>query len=488
MLEAAVRRRSFLLVHERMNRPEHPTASGDDDGIANRARGAEHTDRGSAADASGRDFELTALYARVSRLEYEAEFYRQQLRALIRSLSWRLTRPLRLLSSLVRRTSPPGRFSWAAGETTTREYFQFGGKEDLRILRQHAEDLATLRDDTLFDPGLYLPLGWTRTGAIVAFLEQWSTHESRLPSGGLVLRRPCPGFHPQIYAHAHAGAYDTTVINPLAHFIRSGRPDGPWRHDVIIPAATRAPEEPNVPSAALHAHFHYPELAQDLVRRIAPRGARCDLLLSTDEAGKVEVLREAASGYARGEVKIRIVPNRGRDIGAFLTGFGDEIVARYDIIGHVHGKRSLHGGGLDPFFGERWREFLWQNLIGGRDRSMDIVLAHLADDARVGLVFPEDPYLHGWDGNGAAAEKLAARMGMTDPLPPYFDFPTGTMFWARTAALKPLFALGLRWEDYPREPAANDGTILNAIERLLPFVTAHAGYRFATTHVPGVTR
>jgi lipopolysaccharide biosynthesis protein len=79
-------------------------------------------------------------------------------------------------------------------------------------------------------------------------------------------------------------------------------------------------------------------------------------------------------------------------------------------------------------------------------------------------------------------------MRMTDPLAPYFDFPTGTMFWARTAALKPLFALGLRWDDYPREPAANDGTILNAIERLLPFVAAHAGYRFATTHVPGVTR
>jgi len=119
---------------------------------------------------------------------------------------------------------------------------------------------------------------------------------------------------------------------------------------------------------------------------------------------------------------------------------------------------------------------------------MDIVLARLADDEKLGLVFPEDPYLHGWDGNTAAAEKLAARMGMTDPLPPYFDFPTGTMFWARTAALKPLFALGLGWEDYPREPVPNDGTMLNAIERLLPLVARHASYRFATTHVPGVTR
>jgi lipopolysaccharide biosynthesis protein len=79
-------------------------------------------------------------------------------------------------------------------------------------------------------------------------------------------------------------------------------------------------------------------------------------------------------------------------------------------------------------------------------------------------------------------------MGMMSPLPPYIDFPAGTMFWARTAALKPLFDLGLGGEDYPREPAAQDGTILNAIERLLPSVVRHAGYRFATTHVSGVTR
>jgi lipopolysaccharide biosynthesis protein len=44
-----------------------------------------------------------------------------------------------------------------------------------------------------------------------------------------------------------------------------------------------------------------------------------------------------------------------------------------------------------------------------------------------------------------------------------------------------------RCEDYPPEPLPHDGTILHAIERLLPFVARHAGCRFATTHVPGVT-
>jgi lipopolysaccharide biosynthesis protein len=222
--------------------------------------------------------------------------------------------------------------------------------------------------------------------------------------------------------------------------------------------------------------------------RGAANGPRCDLLLSTDDGAKARILRKARSQYARGEVLIRVVPNRGRDIGAFLSAFGEDIVARYDIVGHVHGKRSLHAtNSSDPYFGERWREFLWQNLLGDLHPMMDIVIARLTADDKLGIVFAHDPHLLDWDSNQEIAEGLAARMGMKEPLPPFFDFPVGTMFWARTAALKPLFNLKLGWSDYPEEPLPNDGTILHALERLLPFVAQHAGYRLAVTHVPGVT-
>jgi lipopolysaccharide biosynthesis protein len=78
-------------------------------------------------------------------------------------------------------------------------------------------------------------------------------------------------------------------------------------------------------------------------------------------------------------------------------------------------------------------------------------------------------------------------MGFSISLPPFFDFPVGTMFWTRPAAIQPLLDLGLRWEDYPREPAPIDGTILHAIERLLPIVARQTGFRYVTTHIPGVT-
>ena len=75
-----------------------------------------------------------------------------------------------------------------------------------------------------------------------------------------------------------------------------------------------------------------------------------------------------------------------------------------------------------------------------------------------------------------------------DSQKPTFNFPVGSMFWARTAALRPLLELGLGWDDFPEEPVPYDGSLLHAIERLLPFVVEGAGFRNAVTHVPGVTR
>ena len=134
-----------------------------------------------------------------------------------------------------------------------------------------------------------------------------------------------------------------------------------------------------------------------------------------------------------------------------------------------------------------WREFLWQHLVGDVYPMADLILDRFARDESLGLVFPNDPQLVDWDGNLEIATDLARRMGMRLPLPRFFEFPVGTMFWARPKALRSLFDLGLQWEDYPKEPLRYDGTMLHAIERLLPLVAQHAGFGFATTYVPGVT-
>jgi glycosyltransferase involved in cell wall biosynthesis len=364
------------------------------------------------------------------------------------------------------------------------------GRQSIEIMRQRARDLATLEDDPLFDTDFFMPHNSavvSRIDAISDFLTRWmavgtsphSVMNSRF-------RRPFPGFNPQIYAHKNADRFDSAAVNPLAHFIRSGKPDGPWCHDVILPFDEAQAVSGTQCSAALHVHFFYPELAPDLLQKLAVNRLHCDLMLTTTDDDKAAALRAATSGYQRGAVTIRVVPNRGRDIGAFLNGFGRENLARYDVVGHLHAKRSLLLG--DAASGESWREFLWQNLVGDLYPMMDTVLARFGAQPGLGLVFPEDPHLPGWSDNFEIASDLAKRLGFTEPLEPFFEFPVGTMFWARGSALKPLFDLNLGWDDYPDEPVPYDGTMLHALERLLPFVVRHAGYDYATTHIPGVSR
>jgi lipopolysaccharide biosynthesis protein len=272
----------------------------------------------------------------------------------------------------------------------------------------------------------------------------------------------------------------------LAHYIRSGRPAGPWSHEVITPndVGGETMDGPS-PKTAIHVHFHYPELCGEFLDLVGSNRARPDLLLTTNSSDKAKLLEEATARYDRGKVLIRSVPNRGRDIGPFLTAFGAYIMENYDLVGHLHSKRSLFLS--DRLIGERWRAFIWQNLIGGQHPMMDVIISRMTKDSGLGLVFPGDPHLSDWDDNLPIARELAQRMGMRTPLAPFFDFPVGTMFWARSAALAPLFKLGLDWDDYPQEPVPIDGTILHALERLLPFVARHTGHGYATTHVPGVT-
>ena len=56
------------------------------------------------------------------------------------------------------------------------------------------------------------------------------------------------------------------------------------------------------------------------------------------------------------------------------------------------------------------------------------------------------------------------------------DFPSGSMFWARSAALRPLLDLQLATEDFDEEKGQIDSTLAHAIERLYFFACEKAGF------------
>ncbi len=353
---------------------------------------------------------------------------------------------------------------------------------------QVKRDHALISKNNAFNTDLYLGVSANALSADEGLSKYLNT--SRLaaprhrPRTGLLLKRPLEGFNPLIYASDNPQFDEVSGEDPLAHYIRTGRPSGRWTHQVVRPGV-RQPATGTALRVAIHGHFHYPELLPDFIKRLRCNTTAVDLYLTTTSAAKAEELSGLIAAAHFERTKIIVVPNRGRDIGAMLSELGESLLSGYDIVGHFHGKRSPQ---FDTQFGERWRSFLWEHLIGGEFAMLDVVQAAFAEDGDLGLVFAEDPHLNDWDDNRAYADRLAQRIGLTLPLPNHFDFPIGSMFWARTAALKPLFDLRLAWEDYPEEPLPGDGTILHALERLLPFSAEKAGFRYATTYVKSAMR
>ena len=105
------------------------------------------------------------------------------------------------------------------------------------------------------------------------------------------------------------------------------------------------------------------------------------------------------------------------------------------------------------------------------------------ENIKAGIVCPETSNVMGviashWLRNAANGRKLLNKMGI-----PYsggfFSYPIGSFFWAKTEALRPVFDMKLKYEDFPKEAGQIDGTLAHALERAVAFVCKHRGYNLA---------
>ena len=300
-------------------------------------------------------------------------------------------------------------------------------------------------------------------------------------NAGFDRRKAFPGFHPGIYQEMRG---DGGSGDPVLDYLDAGSPDGPWLHEVI--ASEEAPLAlPAGLRVALHLHVFYPELLPDMLERLSRNALQPDLYISVPDVTVRDRVQGILQAFAFNAV-LEMVPNRGRDIGPLLTGFGQTLLDGYDIIGHLHTKKTADVA--DVTMSDSWRNFLFENLLGGQAAMADVIVGRMAADPSIGMVFPDEPNLLDWGSNRMEALLLCRRLGLPEELPQQFEFPVGTMFWARTEAIRPLIGLGLGWNDYPAEPLPYDGSMLHAIERLLPFVVDRQGFRSVLTNVEGITR
>lgn len=355
-------------------------------------------------------------------------------------------------------------------------------KEAIALQRHRDEDIQTIAQSEGFDPAHLMPARSTipaRAEAARVYLESYAA--------GIAARRPEPGFNQHVYAEQQLQADGRLERDAYAHFLRAGRPAGPWLTPVLD-ASDPAPVASGNQAlrCALHIHAYYVAELPRLLGHLSANKARPTLFVSVTDNDSRQRAERFLTSYT-GPSEIRIVPNAGRDIGPLLTEFGKELVNGFDVIGHVHTKKSP---GLVSHKGvEAWTRLLFENVLGGKagGAMADRILHAFAADPALGLVYPSDVHLLGWTKNWQHAQELAKRLNL-QALPQAFDFPVGTMFWMRAGALRPFVDLGLEWRDYPREPIGMDGTMLHALERLFGLVPLHHGFHAAVTRTKGITR
>lgn len=240
------------------------------------------------------------------------------------------------------------------------------------------------------------------------------------------------------------------------------------RHLRLWPRKTLARSDVSV---GVFLHLYYPDLAPVFRDRFAALDLPFGLYVSTDTRAKADQI-----GAQLPMAQVRVVPNRGRDVFGKLCGFADAH-ADHDIVLHLHGKKSPHASGLD-----QWLDHCLTCLLPNREEVFRI-LSLFQSIPDLGMVAPLTyrsvlAAAH-WGDNLDIAREIAARIGPDLALPPdgQLDFPVGSMFWARRAALQPLLDLGLTAGHFPPESGQVDATPAHALERLFGVVCQAGGFR-----------
>jgi FMN phosphatase YigB (HAD superfamily) len=367
----------------------------------------------------------------------------------------------------------------AAGQNPLLHYLNDGRSEG-RPICSFADPVALVRIEgsELFDAQ------WYRT-THVPDLPPNQTARHYLRQGAALGMRPGPLFDGEWYLGDN-GDVAKAGANPLLHYLESGRAEGrPIRLAYARDTGARVIETRHIvlrestnARIVVVVHAFYVDVFEELLPHLVRAIPQFDLLVSTDQLAKKSAIEAAAARAGLAErCRVVLVENRGRNFGPLVAVFGQDIL-RYDLVLHVHTKKSLFSGAEQT----RWRDEIYRALFAN-SACAAIALALLEEDRQIGLFFPETSahivyWAHTWLSNIGTGHGLLARLGLSyDGFDAYLDYPVGGMFWARVDALLPLLTAGLTLADFPEEHGQTDGTLAHAIERVIPLVCRAQGYR-----------
>jgi len=230
---------------------------------------------------------------------------------------------------------------------------------------------------------------------------------------------------------------------------------------------------------AIISHFYYPDKVDQLFDAIELLNKDADVYATTSELALPDVIRRAeASKY---NCKIIIVENRGRDVAPFLYVLNNFDIIDYDIVLKAHTKKSSHLGAD----GEKWAESHLKENIGNNDSFLWV--ERLFDEVKdIGMVFHENISIFSDRdvGENKQLKNIIKKFRLDSQAETIWNFPGGTMFYARGCALKELKNSNIQLSEFEEEEGQLDNTFAHAMERLFPLFIKKAGYSVLSADYP----
>lgn len=231
---------------------------------------------------------------------------------------------------------------------------------------------------------------------------------------------------------------------------------------------------------AILVHLYYEDTIDKYIPYIKNIPQDVDVFFTYTDENMRDKLNQKVASHIVNRFFIK-KENRGRDISALLVAAGNRLLD-YDYICFIHDKKEKKESLKKDT--EAWIYLLWENMLGSR-KYIENVLYTLSSKENIGLLVPphliSDAFPYGytnkWGKNYEIAESLAESWGLNCNLDKKKNTITlGSVFWAKTKALRKLLEREWKYEDFDEEPLANDETISHAIERIFAYVAQDAGY------------
>ncbi|KDA06606.1 hypothetical protein DC31_09545 [Microbacterium sp. CH12i] len=239
------------------------------------------------------------------------------------------------------------------------------------------------------------------------------------------------------------------------------------------------------------AHIYYPELATQMLEALDRLPDAYDLIITTADVNRAELIREALAGRARrGKVDVRVVEsNDGRDQSAFLVGCRDDILSgEYELIVKIHSKKTLQDE-FNP--GRLFARQQFDNLLPSAEYAANVI-ALFQREPGLGLAYPPMVHIgygtmgHAWWGNRPRFADIAMKLGVRVPIDKLSPLaPFGSMYFARPEALRLLFEAGWDYRDFGGEESYKDGGLAHVLERMPSYAAGELGYHTRTIATPG---